>query len=137
MNTVKLYSYQESRPGNQELIWAMWRRYFHSPTQQSEGMIDSTFENDFGKASCSQICFEFTEQKYLTAFEFSVIFNSYIWEVLPLLTHKPVISHVSNIALRPDPIKPGQYDLSCSKSIVHGAAQFLHDFFSAKHHPNK
>jgi hypothetical protein len=137
MNTVKLYSYQESRPGNQELVWAIWRNYFQTPTLQSEGLIESSFENESGKASSSQLCFEFTEQRYLTAFEFSVIFNSYIWEVLPLLTHMPVISHTSNINLPQEMIKSNSSDLSGANSIVHGAAQFLHDIFPARHRPNK
>ncbi|HSY28775.1 MAG TPA: hypothetical protein VK832_14800 [Burkholderiaceae bacterium] len=90
MTDIVLYSLHESQPGKQELVRAVWQRHFHAPMVNCKGLITSTYAIDSVDPNRSYIRLVFSDRESLEAFETSMSYSRYIWEVLPLLTHKPI-----------------------------------------------
>jgi hypothetical protein len=95
-----LYSLHEAQPGKQELVREVWQRHFHAPNLNCKGLMATTYDSDSADSIRSHIRLIFGDIESLEAFETSLTYIHYLWEVLPLLTQKPVISRTLNSGLR-------------------------------------
>jgi hypothetical protein len=108
MTEIALYSLHESQSGKQELVHAIWQRHFHAPTVNCKGLITSTYQIDSIDPNQSHIRFVFSEREYLEAFDTNISYIQYIWEVLPLLIRKPIISQMTTFENHGDAVQTGK-----------------------------
>jgi hypothetical protein len=87
-----LYSRHEAQPGNQELVREVWQRHFHAPILNCKGLMATTYDSDSVDSIRSHVRLIFEDIESMEAFETSLTYIHYLWEVLPLLTQKPIIS---------------------------------------------
>lgn len=92
MKDATLYSWHEYPPDKQALVRSIWQRHFLAPTTNCSGLVASTFEVDDERCGQAHVSLDFSDTESLLAFETSVAYAHYIWEVLPFLNHKPVMT---------------------------------------------
>jgi hypothetical protein len=93
-----LYSWHEAQPGKQELVREVWQRHFHAPLLNCKGLMATTYDSDSVDSIRSHIRLIFADIESLETFETSLTYIHYLWEVLPFLSQKPVISRTGNSA---------------------------------------
>jgi len=91
MENPTLFSCHEYRFDKQELVRAAWKRHFQVFSKDGHGLIASTFVVDANQAGCANVSFVFMDRESMLAFETSIAYGQYIWDVLPLLDHKPTL----------------------------------------------
>ena len=91
-----LFSQHEAKPGKQELVREVWQRHFHAPNLNCKGLLATTYDSDSTDSIRSHVRLIFEDIESMKSFETSLTYIHYLWEVLPLLTQKPVMSRTRN-----------------------------------------
>jgi hypothetical protein len=94
MSQTSLFICHDVQSGQQEFVKEMWQLHLHHQIGSDCGLTSATVVEDCEESHRFHVQIFFLDQLSRTAYENSVAYVQYIWDVLPLLTHKPALSTV-------------------------------------------